>query len=254
MKKITFYNSQDNKLVGILSGPSPEQNRPVIVICHGFSSRKERATFAQLEQLLNQKDIATFRFDFYGHGESDGDFADITVSEAVDDILQAIAYLKGLGYKRIGLMGSSFGGLSSIMAASKTKDLFVLALKSPVSDYEEVEVQKRGAQGIKDWKEQGYDYYTSGDGRKLKLNYTFFEDFKNNLGYEAAAHINIPTLIVHGGADEIVPLEQSKTTAGLIPNCRLEIIGEANHDYSNSPGYFPRMLKTIADFLIKQSG
>lgn len=253
MEKVDFTNSKGDKLIGILSGPPAYSNRPVIVICHGFSSSKDSATFVQLEQLLNLEDIATFRFDVFGHGESDGNFADITVSEAVDDILRAINYVKNKGYQRIGLLGSSFGGLSSIMAASKNSDLFILVLKSPVSDYAEVELIRRGEEGIKDWREKGYDYYESGSGKKLKLNYAFFEDFKNNQGYKAAPHIQVPTLIVHGDADESVPIEQSKKTAQLIPDCRLATVEGANHWYSNQPEYFPKMLKLITEFVVEKS-
>lgn len=53
----------------------------------------------------------------------------------MDDILQAVEFIKQSGHQKIGLVGSSFGGMASIMAASKTPDLSVLALKSPVSDY-----------------------------------------------------------------------------------------------------------------------
>jgi enterochelin esterase-like enzyme len=55
--------------------------------------------------------------------------------------------LKKLGYTKIGLMGSSFGGISSIMAASKTNDLFVLTLKSPVSNFEEKEIMTKTKKG-----------------------------------------------------------------------------------------------------------
>jgi alpha/beta superfamily hydrolase len=66
----------------------------VIILCHGFTTSKDSSTNIELEQKLNSKNIATLRFDFFGHGESEGDFKNITISEAVDDILNAIKYLK----------------------------------------------------------------------------------------------------------------------------------------------------------------
>lgn len=252
MEKVYFKNSKGNNFCGILSNPTLGKEKPIIILCHGFSSSKDSRTYKKLEEMLNNHQISTFRFDFFGHGESEGKFEDITISEAVDDILNAISFLKKQGYSKIGLIGSSFGGISSIMAASKTKDLFVLALKSPVSNYKEIEMATKTEKQLKEWRGKGYTYYISGDGRKLKLNYTFFEDFESNNGYEAARKIKIPTLIVHGDEDESVPIEQSRKTANLIQDCKLEIIEGADHRYSNSED-FEKMLSLISSFVIKNS-
>ncbi|MAH42743.1 alpha/beta hydrolase, partial [archaeon] len=70
-KKLTFQNSKGDKLVGILSDSG---SKTIVIMCHGFTSSKESGTYINLEKMLNEKGIATFRFDFYGHGESDGKF------------------------------------------------------------------------------------------------------------------------------------------------------------------------------------
>lgn len=249
-EKVYFENSKGLKLCGLLSNSTSSKEKPIIILCHGFSTSKDSHTYVRLQEILNKYKISTFRFDFFGHGESEGKFEDITISEAVDDILNAIEFLKNQGYTKIGLIGSSFGGIASLMAASKTDDLFVLALKSPVSNYEEKEYATKSKEELEEWKNKGFRYYVSGDGRKLKLNYTFFEDFKNNNGYEAAKKIKIPTLIVHGDNDESVPIEQSKKTANLIENCKLEIIEGAGHRYSK-PEDFEKMLDLIFKFIIE---
>lgn len=249
-EKVYFKNSKGLKLCSILSNPTSSKEKPIIILCHGFSTSKNSHTYVRLQEILNKYQISTFRFDFFGHGESEGKFEDITISEAVDDILNAIKFLKNQGYTKIGLVGSSFGGIASLMAASKTDDLFILALKSPVSNYEEKEYATKSKEELEEWRNRGFRYYVSGDGRKLKLNYTFFEDFKNNNGYEAAKKIKIPTLIVHGDNDESVPIEQSKKTASLIENCKSEIIEGADHRYSK-PEDFEKMLDLISKFIIE---
>jgi len=177
-------------------------------------------------------------------------FEKITVTEAVDDILNAISFLKKLGYLKIGLMGSSFGGIASIMAASKTKDLFLLALKSPVSDYAKVVMKTK--KELEDWRKRGYTYYEKGSGERLKLNYTFFQDFKNNNAHKAAGKIKISTLIVHGSKDEIVPIAHSKKTSKLIKNCKLEIVKGSNHRYTNHR-HFQEMIRLISAFIISNT-
>jgi len=251
-RKISFKNAKGNKLVGVLSNPTNDMSRPIIILCHGFSTGKSSDTYVSLEQRLNKKIVSTFRFDFFGHGESEGKFEDITTTEAVDDILNAIKFLKKLGYRKIGLVGTSFGGIASIMAASKTDDLQVLALKSPVSNYEDKYIKAETKEELEEWKRKGWKYYITGDGKKLRLNYNFYEDFKNNDGYKAVKKIKIPTIIIHGDKDESVPVEQSKKTASLMKNCKLEIIKEADHRYSK-PEDREKMLNLISEFVVKNS-
>ena len=77
-----------------------------------------------------------------------------------------------------------------------------------------------------------------------------FEDAQYNDGYKAAPLVNIPTLIVHGNADESVAIEQSIKTSGLIPNCRLRVIRGADHTYTN-PEHKKIMSAAIADYIKK---
>ena len=65
--------------------------------------------------------------------------------------------------------------------------------------------------------------------------------------YDVAEKITIPTLIVHGDADTIVPIEQSRKTAKLIPNCKLiEMPGEDHGfdgDWDTMINYFVQFVK-----------
>ena len=86
-EKIFFEDSKGNKVCGIISNPSGNKTKPIIILCHGFSSSKDSRTYLTLQKSLNQKNISIFRIDFYGHGESDGKFEDVTTSLAVDDLI-----------------------------------------------------------------------------------------------------------------------------------------------------------------------
>ena len=251
-EKIFFKSRQGIKLCGILSNPTAEKEKPIIVLCHGFFRSKEGNTYVGLERILNEKGISTFRFDFFGHGESEGKFEEVTISEAVDDVLGAIKFLKESGYGKIGLMGSSFGGMAGIMAASKMNDLYVLALKSPVSDFSILFQAHQDEQEFKEIKEKGFTYITDIEGNQRKLNISFFLDAQKVKGYQVAKKIKIPTLIVHGDKDDSVPLEQSQRTASLIENCRLEVIEGADHGYSNEK-HFKEMMDLISEFIIEHS-
>lgn len=217
-------------------------------MCHGFTTSKDGRTYSRLEAMLNEKKISTFRFDFFGHGESEGKFQDITLSEAISDVLKAILVLKDLGYKKIGLMGSSFGGFASLIAASQLPELSLLALKSPVSDYLGLLITRDQDIEIPRWKQKGFISVIGSYGQNLKLNYSFFRNAETIKSYDAIQQIKIPTLIVHGDKDKTVPIEQSLRCVNMMENCRLEIIEGADHTYTQSR-HFEKMLSLITAFI-----
>lgn len=248
---ITFLNSKHNKLRGILSTQTDDPSKPIVLFVHGHSSDKNTKNFVRFAHIFNDNNIPSLRFDISGHGESEGIFQEVTVSQAVDDILSAIKFLKEKRYKKIGLIGSSFGGLASIIVASKISDLFCLALISPVSNYEE-KYKLEGEQFLNDWKQKGIRSYQSGRKGELTLKYSFYEDAMRNDAYPAASKIKAPTLIVHGDNDDIVPLSQSVRFSELVPGSQLEIIHDADHTYT-FPKHVDEMIAAISVFVIQKA-
>jgi pimeloyl-ACP methyl ester carboxylesterase len=59
----------------------------------------------------------------------------------------------------------------------------------------------------------------------------------------ALARLTVPTLVIHGDADRLVPLEGGRATASAIPGARLEILEGMGHDYP--PQYWDRMVELI---------
>jgi pimeloyl-ACP methyl ester carboxylesterase len=55
--------------------------------------------------------------------------------------------------------------------------------------------------------------------------------------------LKVPTLVVHGDADRLVPLEAGRATAAAIPGACLEIVDGMGHDYP--PQYWGRMVDLI---------
>ncbi len=249
-EKVFFKNSMGLELSGLLLTSSLDKETPIIVLTHGLFSNKNGHTFRHLPNLLKNNLISSFRFDFSGCGESEGLFEELTISKAKDDILSAINFLKKQGFKKIGLLGSSFGGLASILAASELDDLFVLILKSPVSDYEKKELQSKSSSGIKLWNQKGFWSFEKSHGFTRKLNYSFFEDSKLNKAYNVAKQITFPTLIIHGDADDVVSVEQSIQLSSLIKNSEFSIIKGGDHRFSNETD-FELVLDLILSFILK---
>lgn len=77
---------------------------------------------------------AVLRFDYAGHGDSDGIFEEGTVESRLDDIMAATAYLKeSSGDDNVRLLGLRFGATLAAVAAERYPDTFHgLALWAPI--------------------------------------------------------------------------------------------------------------------------
>ncbi|TKB79586.1 MAG: alpha/beta fold hydrolase, partial [Nitrospira sp.] len=167
---VTFGDRNGHQISGILTKPATRTNR-VALLCHGFLSTKNSATNKALTRLLVEQGIATFRFDFFGHGESDGPFEHLTTTLAVGQTLAALDLLKTMEFGRLGLVGSSFGGLVSILTAARRRDLRGLALKCPVVDFGEELRLEFGEAEMKNWKATGTIPNILGAPARVKLAY-----------------------------------------------------------------------------------
>ena len=61
---------------------------------------------------------------------------------------------------------------------------------------------------------------------------------------EALRALTVPTLVVHGDADRLIPPEFGRETAEAIPGARFELVEGMGHDYP--PQYWDRMVDLIA--------
>ncbi|MBI5777781.1 MAG: alpha/beta fold hydrolase [Nitrospirae bacterium] len=247
---LTFQDQHGHRVAGILTVPKAKTDR-VALLCHGFLSNKNSTTNKTLTRSLTERGIATFRFDFFGQGESDGPFENITVTIALGQALAAFDWMAARGYKRIGLVGSSFGGLIAILTAAKKPGLACLALKCPVTDFAEVLRLEFGEAGMERWKTHHEIPDVTGGPKPVRLRYALYENCLEYDGYKAAATIKIPTLIVQGEKDELVPLHQSSRLMEVLQGKRqLEILRGADHGFTQGED-FKKMTTLLADWMVK---
>ena len=228
MEKVFFENSKKQKICGVLDKVNSDKEEIVIVV-HGYGSCKEGKTSLDIARELNARGINAFRIDLDGCGDSEGNFAEQTVTYMADDIVSAIKYVENLGYKNIDLLGASGGAISSMVAVLAYPHIRKLALKSPVFDYVEQRTIYWGEEKIKEWKEKGFVIMQKSRG-PMQANYSFHEDAHNHIMYDKVKDIKCSTLIIHGDHDKLVTLDQSKKGIKNFPNGKLIIFKGANHD------------------------
>lgn len=250
---LSFHDPAGHRVSAVLTTPETPTDR-LAVLCHGFLSNKNSTTNKVLTARLVEQGIAAFRFDFFGQGESEGPFERITVGIALGQALASLDLAASKGYSRIGLIGSSFGGLVALLVAARRKTLVCLGLKCPVPDFEEMLLLEFGQEGIAEWKRTGTIPDVTGGRDRVNLHYAFYEDCAGHKGYEAARSITIPTLIVQGDKDEYVPLHQSERLRdALAGEARLHILPGADHGFTKGED-FRTMTTLLVDWMTGHLG
>jgi pimeloyl-ACP methyl ester carboxylesterase len=196
------------RLSAIIQKPQREtgQQCPMVVFCHGFGGSKENQLFELIADTLQAHGIASIRFDFNGHGQSEGLFEEMTVPNEVEDTKHVIEYVRDLRYvSSVALAGHSQGGVVAAMTAGElgAEEVKAVALLAP-------------AGVLRDDAIRGYTFGAAGSydpldppetvelwGRRLGRNY-LKTAFSLPI-YETAARYKGPALIVHGNADRTVP-------------------------------------------------
>ncbi|MGD9572638.1 MAG: alpha/beta hydrolase [Thermoleophilia bacterium] len=95
-----------------LHWPAPP-GAPGVLVVPGLGSRKEN--HADFAGRVADAGMAALALDLRGHGESGGDLD----GGVVDDVAAGLGALAGLGHPRLGLRGSSMGGLLALHAAAR---------------------------------------------------------------------------------------------------------------------------------------
>jgi dipeptidyl aminopeptidase/acylaminoacyl peptidase len=162
------------------------------------------------------------RFTFRGCGtgpeKSEGEFEDVSLTGRIHDYQAALQFLQETGkvdMRRLGVMGSSFGGMVAIAAQDKRIKALVI-LSTP---YTMLHHQKEAGQ-----------YYELPSGRRVKNG--FYADLRS-YNLLDAIRTAPPILIIHGSLDELVPPEHARKLYDAAPEPkRLEIVEGADHVFS----------------------
>lgn len=108
---------------------------PGAVFCGGFNSDMGGTKALALEQACLAEGRSYIRFDYFGHGQSSGAFADGTIGRWRDDLL---AVLDAVAQGPQVLVGSSMGGwLATLAALARPEKVAGLVLIAPALDFTE---------------------------------------------------------------------------------------------------------------------
>ncbi|OPY73124.1 MAG: esterase [Syntrophorhabdus sp. PtaU1.Bin002] len=180
-----------NTIQGIMVVPGINKKYPCVILSHGLVSSKESSKYTAVSEKFAENGIATCRFDYHGCGQSSGRIEETTLTIRLDNLDAVTEYVlshSSIDPERIGIMGSSFGGVTCVLKAAK--DSRIKCISPWATPYR---LEKEGDGTISD----------------IHFQDIIFTDFaRYDILSEARKVSN--SLVIHGELDEVVPCEEGK--------------------------------------------
>jgi len=217
-----------------------------VMFCGGFRSDMSGTKASALADWAQQNNRPFTRFDYFGHGASSGQFTDGTMSHWRGDIPHILDTL--CAGPQI-LVGSSFGGWLSLMAAlDRPQKVAALVLIAPAVDMTERLMWARFSDKAREkLMQEGLVYDPSEyDPEGYPITRALIEDGRRHLMLDAPIEINLPVRILHGQKDDAVPWQLSLELAEQLvsEDVGLHFIKNGDHRLSE-PHEIDRLIELI---------
>ena len=250
-----FIDGDHGRLKAIIQKPElqPGEKCPMVVFCHGFSGRKEGPLFELVADTLQAHGIASIRFDFNGHGESEGEFVDMNVPNEIEDAKKVVEYVSSLSYvSDLAIVGHSQGGVvASMLAGQLSEELGKPAFKAVALMAPAAVLRDDAIRGNTMGKQ--YDPFNPGEYVELwgglKLGADYIRTAFSLPIYETAAKYQGSALVIHGNADRVVPYTYGERFHQIWPNSELVIQEYYDHGFTQN---MYRTTDIVSEYLIRQ--
>lgn len=199
-----------------------------IIFIHGLNSDMNGEKALTVEKYARKHKLNFVRFDFRGHGNSDGKFEDFTISDWKKDLVNVIDNLTG--GPQI-LIGSSLGGWLMMLAArvrpSRVKGMIGLAAAPDFGDnlYNNLTIKNKREiknKGIIKYSSFGFSYF---------IRKNFFLDARKNKVLNKLYRYNKPLILIHGLNDNVVSSKVPKKILKKVTSKKIQIILLKNSDH-----------------------
>lgn len=201
-------------LAMVYSTPCEAEAKGLVVMLHGGPGGQRdgpEGLYSKLAETLGGRQIASLRFDFRGVGESTGRYRDMTIVRQVAEYESVWSLVRSLGFRRVGVIGESYGATIALGSALANPDVvcllwpaiyFLDGTFAPFVTSEKIETARRNGFTIEEDQEVGLRFLEE----VLEIR-----DVEDGL-----KRIKVPTLLIHGTADQEVPFRQSERALELL--------------------------------------
>ena len=237
---ISFPSRRDSvRLEGwLLPG---ESGAPSIVFVHGLGSTRSGDHALELARLLQGRGYNALLFDLRAHGSSGGERVAAGLHEK-SDVLGAIDYLRSRGLSRpVGLLGFSYGAATALLAAADEPAVQAVVADSPFARATDLIAQETARKTpVPEWLAPAF---LPGAGALALLFHGI--DLRDSAPDRAAGRLTYPVLVIHGEADERIPVEHGRRVYESAPaGSELWLVPDAGHveAYELQPREYERRL------------
>lgn len=207
---------------------------PTVVWLGGYRSDMSGTKAEAIADWATAKGRAYLRFDYFGHGESSGDFvAGGSITRWRED---ALAVVDALAEGPLVLVGSSMGGWIACLAAmARAERVRALVLIAPAPDFTSklmpLEIPPEGRRAIED---AGVWMQPSPYGDPNPITRRLLEDGARWSILDAPVPIAAPVRILQGGEDPDVPWRHALELAQAVksPDVVFTLIKDGDHRLS----------------------
>ena len=220
---------------------------PTVVWLGGFRSDMSGTKAEALAGWAAANGRAFLRFDYSGHGESSGEFAEGTIGRWRDD---ALAVIDALTEGPLVLVGSSMGGwIASLIGLARPERLAGLVLIAPAPDFTEALMWPAfGPEQRRAIEEEGVWNQPSEYGGTYPITRALMEDGRRWLLLPGPVPITAPVRILQGAADADVPWRHPLAFAEAIagPDVVFSLVKDGDHRLSR-PRDIARLIAAVQE-------
>lgn len=224
-------------------------NAPAVVFLPGFKSDMGGSKAMDLAEFCLARGQSMLRFDYSGHGGSEGAFEHGTIGQWTAD---ALAVIDRLTDGRIILVGSSMGGWIALLAAlarlERVAGLIGIAAAPDFTERLMWDAMRPAEREM--LLREGVLQVPSEYGGTYPVTSRLIEEGRNHLLLDTAIRLDCPVRLLHGQCDPDVPWELSLRTAAAIVGADVQVtlIKDGDHRLSR-PQDLALLRRTLGAFL-----
>jgi len=195
----------------------PSRQYPALIVCHGIpGSGAQRPPndpgYEGLAQHFSSLGLAAVIFNFRGCGDSGGNFDMIGWARDLEAVVETVLNTPYIDPTRLMILGFSGGGAAAIRVAADNEKVFSLAVVGTPAHFKLFEANPDEI--VRDFRERGL--FRDKDFPRDVDNWLHgFEDIEPRrwIAHFKGKHF----LVVHGDADELIPVEHAQELVDRAP-------------------------------------
>lgn len=205
---------------------------PCVIFCPGFNSTMRGNKASDLKAFCLEQGLSFVRFDYSGHGESGGDFADACITQWLAD---TVAIIDQITTGDVILVGSSMGAWIALLAALK-RHMRVTGLLLIACAADMTKAYTKRLEGLPlEVDDKSRAYYSVAnqydDQQPYSIYQKMIDDGASHFLLDGPIDLDIPIRLIHGLEDNVVEVQRSARVAELLTSNQVSLLNVESGDH-----------------------